>query len=35
MNKIKIKVILDKTEILYIEVLKRFLVEDDLMEDVL
>jgi hypothetical protein len=35
MNKIEIKVILDKTEVLYIEILGRFLAEDNLIEDFL
>jgi hypothetical protein len=35
MNKIEIETIIDKTEILYIEVLGRFLAEDDLMENFL
>jgi hypothetical protein len=33
MNEIEIKVILNKTEILYIEVLRRFLIENNLAED--
>jgi hypothetical protein len=35
MNKIEIKTILNKTKILYIEVLGRFLAEDNLAEDFL
>jgi hypothetical protein len=33
MNKIKIKIILNKTKVLYIEVLRRFLAENNLTED--
>jgi hypothetical protein len=35
MNKIEIKIILDKTKILYTKVLGRFLAEDNLAEDFL
>jgi hypothetical protein len=35
MNKIEIEAILDKTEILYTEVLGRFLAEDNLAENLL
>jgi hypothetical protein len=35
MNRIKIETILNKTKILYTEVLGRFLVEDNLAEDFL
>jgi hypothetical protein len=35
MNKIEAKVILDKAKILYTEVLRRFLVENDFVEDFL
>jgi hypothetical protein len=35
MNRIEIETILDKTEILYIKVLRRFLVENNLAEDFL
>jgi hypothetical protein len=35
MNRIKIKVILDKTKILYIEILGRFSAENDLIKDFL
>jgi hypothetical protein len=33
MNRIEIKTILDKAEILYIEILGRFSAEDNLAED--
>jgi hypothetical protein len=33
MNKIEIKIILDKTKVLHTEILKRFLVENNLTED--
>jgi hypothetical protein len=33
MNRIKIKTTLNKTEVLHIEVLGRFLVEDDFIEN--
>jgi hypothetical protein len=35
MNKIKIKVILNKTKILYIKVLKRFLIDNNFIKDFL
>jgi hypothetical protein len=35
MNRIKIKAILNKTKILYIEVLGKFLAENDLAKDFL
>jgi hypothetical protein len=35
MNRIEVEIILDKTEILYIEVLRRFSAEDDLAENLL
>jgi hypothetical protein len=33
MNRIEIKTTLNKTEILYTEILKRFLIENNLAED--
>jgi hypothetical protein len=35
MNRIEVKAILDKAEVLHIEVLGRFSAEDDLAEDLL